>query len=75
MREYPPVYAIRIEMPQGTLGSVTHTGPLAPLIACLLAKHGDLKARVEAADARCLRLSKKPRGLDPLPDADEFGGL
>ena len=75
MREYPPVYAIRIETPQGTLGSVNHTGPLAPLIAGLLENHGDLKARVEAADARPLRLSKKPRGLDPLPVADEFGGL
>ncbi len=78
MREYPPAYSIRIE-PAATgtarIPVIIHIGPLAPLIAELLERHPDAKERVEAADARTHKLARKPRGVDPLPEPDDFGGL
>ena len=75
MRSYPPYYTIRIESPARSIGTILHKGALAPVIAELLKGHDDIKARVEAADAHPLRLSKKPRGFDSPSDHDEFGGL
>ncbi|KEQ53968.1 hypothetical protein [Sphingobium chlorophenolicum] len=71
MPQPSPAYSIRIE-PAATgmarIPTIIHLGPLAPLLADLLADKPDAKARLEAADA----LIRKP--AKPLP-ADEFGGL
>lgn len=70
MPQPSPAYSIRIE-PAATgmarIPTIIHLGPLAPLLADLLAKHPEAKARVEAADAHI----RKPAKLPP----DEFGGL
>lgn len=47
--------------------NIIHLGPLAPLLADLLAEKPEIMARVEAADA----LIRKSAKLPP----DEFGGL
>lgn len=75
MRSYPPFYTIRIESPAGSVGTILHKGALAPLIADLLDSHDDVRARLEATDARTYQFCRKPRGVDPLPDPDDFGGL
>jgi hypothetical protein len=46
---------------------IIHLGPLAPLLANLLADKPEVMARLEAADA----LIRKPAKLPP----DDFGGL
>ncbi len=77
-REYPPAYSIRIESAvtgMARIPTITHIGALAPLIAALLERHPEAKERVEAADARTHKLDRKPRGVDPVPEPDEFGGL
>lgn len=74
MRDYPPFYTIRIESPAGSVGTILHQGALAPLIADVLVGHDDLRARLEAADARTYRFGRKPRGVNPLPESNEMKG-
>jgi len=70
MPQRKPAYAITIE-PAATgmahIPVIIHLGPLAPLLADLLADKPEVMARLEAADALIRKPAKLPH--------DDFGGL